>query len=69
MTAKAWLMSCGDNPEENMASHEGAEIVFDPPNGNIHGTIAAVRAAGELHELLLAAQSETSDWQLCLLWC
>eukprot|EP00965_Chrysotila_dentata_P070510 2330572-Pleurochrysis_carterae.AAC.1 len=24
ITAKAWLMSCGDNPEVNMASDEGA---------------------------------------------
>eukprot|EP00965_Chrysotila_dentata_P101255 3343206-Pleurochrysis_carterae.AAC.1 len=31
--------------------------------------MAAVRAAGRVQELLLATQSDTSDWQLCFLWC
>eukprot|EP00965_Chrysotila_dentata_P190351 6173833-Pleurochrysis_carterae.AAC.1 len=36
----------------------------------IHSIIAARRAAGEVYELPLAAQSDTSDCgQLCLLWC
>eukprot|EP00965_Chrysotila_dentata_P145560 4808382-Pleurochrysis_carterae.AAC.1 len=31
--------------------------------------MGARSATGEVYEILLAAQLDTSDWQLCLTWC
>eukprot|EP00965_Chrysotila_dentata_P090563 2988891-Pleurochrysis_carterae.AAC.1 len=52
-TANAWLMSCGDDPEANMASGEGAGMP-DERQCNL-ASLNLSELAGELKLLLHAA--------------